>query len=108
LVNSKALFVTIYNEMAQKEGYRLITPDILESLRNMSIPERCRFLKVPMYKIPFLIIPFLKIYRKNIASLEFNDGIEEMLGVLLQKGIQYAVISTNSRKTIEEFFRLKN
>lgn len=108
LVDSKALFVSIYNDIAQKKGYRPMTPDILESLRDISIPERCRLLKVPVYRIPFLVTAFLKMYKKGIASLKFNDGIEEMLEGLSQKGIQYAVISTNSKETIEEFFRLKN
>lgn len=108
LVDSKALFVSIYNELAQKKGYRLMTSDVIEHLRDMSIPERCKFLKVPMYRIPFLVTAFLKMYREDIALLKLNNGIKEMLEEFSYSGIQYAIISTNSKETIEEFLKLKN
>ena len=107
LVDSRALFIALYNELAAKKGYKPMTAENLQHLRTLSIPERCRLLGVPMYKIPFLIGPIMKRYGQSLDSLQFNPGVEEMLAGLSQNKLLYAVLSSNSKKNIEAFFSLK-
>jgi phosphoglycolate phosphatase len=107
LADSKAVFIEIYNELARKSGYTLMTPDNIEQLRAMSISERCRYLNVPMYKIPFIIPKFLKLYKGSVPLLEFCSGADKMLGSLSEKNIPVAVISTNAKQNISEFFSLR-
>ena len=107
LVDSRTLFISLYNKLAARKGYTPMTPENLQHLRTLSIPERCRLLGVPIYKIPFLIGPIMKEYGQSIGNLQFNPGVEEMLDTLSQKGIAYAVLSSNSKKNIEAFFSLK-
>ena len=107
LVDSRALFISLYNELAAKKGYKPMTSENLQHLRTLSIPERCKLLGVPMYKIPFLIGPIMKQYGESLSNLQFNPGVDEMLTALSQKGVAYAVLSSNSKKNIEAFFKLK-
>ncbi len=107
LVDSRAAFLSLYNEMAQKQGYLPMTPDNLGQLRDMSIADRCKFLKVPMYRLPFLVAEALKKYKSIIPSLQFNEGIKELLEEFSGKEIPYALLSSNSKDNIQEFFGLQ-
>src|SRR5690606_33354298 len=95
LVDSKAVFVKLYNGLAQKSGYTLMTEQNIDLLHSMSIAERCEYLKVPLYKIPFIATKFLKQYKASVPLLQFCGGVEEMLARLISKQIFFAVLSSN-------------
>lgn len=107
LVNSRNVFISLYNELAVKYGYLLMAEDNLPRLRGMSIIERCNYLNVPLYKIPFLASAIIKKYKDAIPQLDFNEGIEELLSSLNENNIKYAVLSSNSKNNITQFFELK-
>ena len=108
LVDSKAVFIELYNSMAKEQGYKIMTPDDIDYLRTLSISERCRYLNMPLYKIPFAAARFIKQYRTAIPQLHFYSGIEEMFTELSVKNIPLAVLSSNSAKNISDFFTFKD
>lgn len=107
LVDSRSIFISLYNELAVKHGYTLMTEDNLLHLRSLSISERCKYLNVPLYRIPFMVSAVIKKYKNAVPQLGFNEGVEQMLGSLTENNIQYAVLSSNSKKNIERFFELR-
>jgi len=106
LVDSRAVFIRLYNELAAKHGYTPMTPENLEHLRTLSIPERCKYLNVPMYRIPFLVATVMRKYRHSLSEISFNPGVKEMLQTLSGNNIPFAVLSSNSKANIEQFFSL--
>lgn len=106
LVDSRAAFLSLYNEIAGERGYLPMTPENIGQLRDMSIAERCKFLQVPMYKLPFLVAEALQKYKHIIPTLRFNEGMKEFLGELTAKDVPYALLSSNSKANIQEFFAL--
>lgn len=106
LVDSRAAFLSLYNEIAGERGYLPMTPENLGPLRDMSIAERCKFLKVPMYKLPFLVAEALRKYKSIIPTLQFNEGITELLEELCDNQMPYALLSSNSKANIQEFFAM--
>lgn len=107
LVDSRSVFIALYNELADKHGYTRMTEDNLQYLRGLSIPERCKFLNVPLYRIPFMVTAVIKKYSDAVATLQFNEGIAELLQSLDENNIPFAVLSSNSKKNITQFFTLK-
>lgn len=107
LVDSKAIFMELYNSMAREQGYTVMTPDNIDYLRTLSISARCRYLNIPLYKIPFMATKFIKQYKASVPLLQFNPGVEEMLSELSVQGTAYAVLSSNSVENIRAFFDLK-
>jgi len=105
IADSQTLFTSIYNEIAEKNGYLSLTEDNLEDLRAMSITERCKVLGVPLYKIPFLMSAVLKKYKESVSVLNFNEGMKELLLSLQQNKVKFAVLSSNSKSNIEQFFK---
>lgn len=107
LVDSRAAFLSLYNEFAAQHGYLPMTPDNIEHLRGLDIAGRCKYLKVPMYKLPFIVAAALKKYKSLLPELEFNEGIKELLETFSAKGMPYTLVSSNSKSNIREFFALQ-
>ena len=105
LADSQAVFISVYNQIAIKNRYKQIQPENLESLRAMPLKERCQYLKVPLYKIPFLAADFLRGYKKALPELTLFAGMEQVLEILKEKGYQIAVLSSNSKSNISEFLK---
>lgn len=103
LADSREIFISIYNDIAQKYGYKKLLISDIEQLRSLSILERARLLQVPIYHFPFLVLEFTKKYRKMIPSLSFFEGIPTLLQQLKSTGHKLAIVSSNSEKNIKEF-----
>ena len=108
LANSQAVFISVYNQIAIKNNYRRIQPENLDLLRIMPLKERCKYLKVPLYKIPFLAADFLKGYKKALPELTLFAGIDRLLEALNEKGYHTAIISSNSKINIAGFLKNNN
>lgn len=106
LVDSQEVFVAIYNKIAQTEGYTAMTPTVIAALRDMGVAERAAYLKVPLYKLPFLAAKFFRQYKASVPMLAFNPGMGELLSHLSEKQNLYAVLSSNAKDNIRSFFTI--
>lgn len=100
LADSKAVFISVYDQIALKYGYRQIEAEGLQHLRTLTIKERCRYLRVPLYRIPFLAKEFLVGYKTALPQIQLFGGIKELLERLNVAGIETAVISSNGKDNI--------
>ncbi len=105
LVDSLEAAIGLYNELAEKNRYGKLTPENLEELRKLSVLERCRQLGVPPYKLPWLIMQIGRSYRKAIDSIDFNEGIPELLKELRGRGLKLMIVSTNNEENIRAFLK---
>lgn len=108
IADSRSVFILLYNELAHKHGYGILTDENLDELRSLSIPQRCKALGVPLYKIPFIAAAIIKKYKVAVAGLQFNEGMKELLLLLQDNNIRFAVLSSNSKENIAEFFSLND
>lgn len=104
IADSRSVFISLYNDLAHKHGYRILTDENLDELRSLSIPQRCKELGVPLYKIPFIASAIIKKYKVAIAGLQFNEGIKELLLSLESNKIKFAILSSNDKENIRQFF----
>lgn len=107
LVNSKTLFLTLFNELAQKKGYRLMDELALLELKNLSFFERAKYLKVPLIHLPFIIPIIYKRYKAHLPQLKLIDGIETVLATLYKAGFSMDIVSSNSEENIRLFLEAK-
>jgi phosphoglycolate phosphatase len=105
LVDSRALVVKLYNEMALQHGFRAIYDVDIPFLRSMPIPDRCRWLGVPLYKIPQLAVQAKKSYQSSIPSLHTVPGIRETVRRLVELGYPLSILSSNSEENIRLFLK---
>src|SRR5688500_5986054 len=91
LVDSREVFIGVFNRLAEKYNINKIEADKLQHLQTLPMTERFRYLKVPLYKMPFLTQEFLKIYRAHLPSIAFIEGIERMLHNISALGVEIGI-----------------
>jgi phosphoglycolate phosphatase len=105
LVDSKDVLIGLYNRLAEKRRYGKLTAENLGELATLSIPERCRRLRVPLYKVPWLAFLVVRAYREAVGSIAFNEGIPELLEELRRRGHQLMILSSNGEGNIRAFLK---
>ena len=103
LVDSKEVFLTAFNHIADKYHFKKIDSANLDQLRHLSMMERFRFLRVPFYRVPFLTNEFLSLYRAGAGALSLIDGMEAVLKKITEIGLPIGIVSSNSVATIQHF-----
>lgn len=103
LADSRAIFVTVFNRLAKKHNYKTMEPEVMEHLQSLSIIDRCRYLNVPLYKIPFLAAEFLSLYKIETAQINLYEGIKHLLDELHTQGYHLSMISSNDTHVITSF-----
>ena len=103
LVDSMAIGIDIYNQIAKKYDFKEVKENDIEQLRKLSIMERISELKIPIYRIPFLAIEFHKVFKDAMNNIEFFAGIKDMLVKLDKLGYNLAIVSSNSAQNIRNF-----
>lgn len=105
LVDSRALLVKLYNEMANQYRFRPIREQDLASLRSMSISERVDRLGVPVLQIPKLMVAGRQLYHENIRSLHIVPGMKDVIARLSAQGVKSSILSSNSEANIRLFLK---
>ncbi|NDI36771.1 HAD-IA family hydrolase [Chengkuizengella sediminis] len=103
IVQSKSLTIDIYNELAAKYNYKLIEKDEIPYLSSLSIPQRSKYLKVPLWKLPSLVNEVRKKYKQRILKIPTVNGVPEVIKELHKLGYQLGIISTNDKKNIIQY-----
>ncbi|MDP4181372.1 MAG: HAD-IA family hydrolase [Bacillota bacterium] len=108
IVNTRKLIIDLYNDIAEENNFNKIEETDLEYLGNLSYAEKAKHLNIPFYKIQYLFIRVLKNYKNHLSSIGMIDGMKEVLYKLKENNIRLGIISSNSAKTISEYFQKQN
>ncbi|MFT4414244.1 HAD hydrolase-like protein [Fredinandcohnia humi] len=104
LADSTDVFVSAWNSLAKKYNFKEMQYEDLDTLKKLSIKERSKLLNFPMYKLPFIMPQLYKLFKQSLHEIRLIDGVREMLDQLEKRGYKIAVISSNSKENILQFF----
>lgn len=107
IVKSRDVMIRVFNEMAEKHNFKKMETKEISKLSEMPILERCKYLSVPIHKIPFFVIEGMKKYKNYISDIELVEGIKDVINKLKDEGFELSVISSNSKDTIETILKDK-
>ncbi len=82
--------------------YRFKPIKDLELLRNMTIRRFLKHQKVPIYKLPLVLLEAQKFQLKNMSRMKLPKGMREVLEKLKKK-YKIAILSSNRTKVIYSF-----
>jgi phosphoglycolate phosphatase len=105
LAASRDVVFRLYNEVAGPLGYGLLTPESFEELRHLSVLERCKRMRVPPYRLPWLMVQVRRSFRQAMHSIDFKEGIPELLKVLRERGLKVMILSSNAEENIRAFLQ---
>jgi len=108
LANSFPLYATMLNTVADIHGLRHIEPHELEMAREISEREIFRRLRIPWWKVPFIIRTVNRLALENASRISLFNGVDEMLQQLSTAGATLAVVTTNSCSTAKQVLGPEN
>ncbi|TFH14298.1 MAG: carotenoid oxygenase [Lentisphaerales bacterium] len=95
--------VNISNSLAPEFGYSLIRSDEVDALRDKTIKEVIRHLKVPILKIPAIVARGKNDFLKDISQVQPAHGLIDVLHELKRCGMRMGILSSNTALNITRF-----
>src|ERR1041385_4421374 len=99
---------SIFNELAEEHGFRQLEPGDFQRLRDLHGGALLRELGLPLWKMPRVLRSMRRRMAEHADQLSLFPGAGEILRRLATRGVQLAVVSSNSRENIERILRPEN
>jgi phosphoglycolate phosphatase len=108
LANTLPWLARAFNQVAAQHGIRPISEVDHARMRNLSARHVLQHLKIPLWKIPALVVGVRKLMAKHIHEFHLFDGIGESLQRLHSRGVILGIVSSNSRENVRHILGPKN
>lgn len=102
LADSAAWFAGTLNSVARRYGFREIDPNEMARLRGRPNREIMQTLKVSPWKLPFIAAHVRRLAAEAAPSISLFPGVAEMIRRLAARGVQVAVVSSNSEAVVRQ------
>jgi phosphoglycolate phosphatase len=97
-----------FNQVAAQHGIPLISEADHARMRNLSARHVLQHLKIPLWKIPALVVGVRKLMAEHIHEFHLFDGIAESLQQLHSHGVILGIVSSNSRENVRHILGPEN
>jgi len=102
LADSFDWFRRIFDDVADRYGYRRLVSGDRERLRNLDTRAILRDLGIPGWKLPLIARHMRKLAERHIAEIRLFPGIPAMLAALDSAGIRVAIVSSNAERNVRD------
>lgn len=100
LADSMQWFLGIFDQMADRFGYRRLAPGDQERLRGLETRAILRHLGIPTWKVPLIARHVRDLAERDIGEICLFPGAAAMLAALQAGGVQVAVVSSNTEANV--------
>ncbi len=100
LADSFPWFLSVFNEVADRFGFRRITDDEVEDVRGLGSRQILKHFDVPLWKLPMIARHMRKLIASDAHEIFLFEGVDRMLRELAARNVQLAIVSSNSEATI--------
>jgi phosphoglycolate phosphatase len=100
LADSMLWFLGIYDQVADRFGYRRLAPGDQERLRGLETRAILRHLGIPMWQLPVIAQHVRALAERDIAKIRLFPGVDAMLDAVRAGGVQLAVVSSNTEENV--------
>ncbi|HEU4559758.1 MAG TPA: HAD hydrolase-like protein [Longimicrobium sp.] len=108
LADSIDWFIGVINQVAERHGFRRIEPHEIESLRGYEARQMIQHLNVPMWKMPLVARDMRARMTREIGGIALFPGVDAMLQRLAERGVQLAVVTSNSAENVRRVLGPRN
>jgi len=108
LVDSFQAVIKKFNFLAQEFGLQAVDEENLEALKGLSSKELIQYFKIPIYKIPEVLLKVRKELKSEMPMLSIFHGLSRVLHDLYERGISLGVLTSNSFENVSEWLKINN
>ena len=91
----------VFNELADKHGFKRVEADEMERLRELHGRELLQALALPLWKVPQVARSMRVRMARDIGQFSLFAGVGEMLRRLAADRVTMGIVSSNSRENVE-------
>ena len=100
LADSLDWFLGIFDQVADRFGYRRLAPGDRERLRGLETRAILKDLGVPAWKLPLIAGHLRELATRDIDQIRLFPGTAEMLATIAGRGVEVAVVSSNAEDNV--------
>jgi phosphoglycolate phosphatase len=100
LADTAEWMVTVLQRAAVRFGFRQTTPAEVEMLRGLRNREIIRYLGVPLWKIPAIVVYARQIAATEAERCKLFPGTHRMVAELAAAGVVLGIVTSNSEETV--------
>jgi phosphoglycolate phosphatase len=100
LADTFPFFLSVFNVIADKHGFRRIDTDRAGDMRHLGVREIMAHLGMPAWKLPLASKTFIGLMREQAAMIPLFEGIPDTLHHLAAHGVRLAVVSSNAEHNV--------
>jgi phosphoglycolate phosphatase len=102
LADSFPWFLDVFDILAERFKFKKLDRSNLEALRRMDNRQLLKALDVPMWKVPMIGAHAKAMQGENVDKINLFEGVADVLYELHRRGVQIAVVTSNSRENVEK------
>jgi phosphoglycolate phosphatase len=103
IADSLPAFVQVFEELTKRS--ERLTPDQIQELRDLSVPEFMSVLRVPKWKAPMLLFKGRRMLRAHMTGITLHEGMATVIKNLHADGIPLYVLSSNSTENVTRYLQ---
>jgi phosphoglycolate phosphatase len=96
LADSFPFFLSVFNTIADRHGFRRIDVEKAGQLRHYDTRQMMDHVGMPAWKLPAASRTFMAMMKESAGAIQLFDGVAEALRHLAAQGVTIAVVSSNS------------
>jgi phosphoglycolate phosphatase len=100
LADSLPFFLSVFNTIADRHGFRRIDTARAGELRHYGVRQMMEHVGMPAWKLPAAASTFMAMMKENAGAVALFDGIAEALRFLHAQGVLVTVVSSNSEHNV--------
>lgn len=96
LADSFPFFLSVFNTLADRHGFRPIDTARADELRHYGVREMMQHVGLPAWKLPIVSRAFIALMKDSCEHVQVFEGVAQSLARLDEAGVQLALVSSNS------------
>ena len=100
LADSFPFFLSVFNTIADRHGFKRIDVARADALRHHGVREMMAHVGMPAWKLPLASKSFIAMMKEGAHTIALFDGVAEALRHLHGQGVQLAIVSSNSEHNV--------
>jgi len=100
LADSFPFFLSVFNTVADRHAFRRIDVARAGELRHLGVRQMMDHVGLPSWKLPLASKTFMAMMQDSAHQIPLFDGIADALRHLHGRGVQLAVVSSNSEHNV--------
>lgn len=96
---------SICNELSSQYGYRSISRDQIDEVRNMSASQLFEFVGVARFKVPIILSKGKKLLYQDVQSIQPIPGMTEVIRETRNRVSTLGILTSNSKENVHAFLK---